>query len=254
MREYIQNLTDNLIAKNHYDVVDLKLRGEKNYPASLVDHVKLDLAAGDVRKMNPETLGKIMCSLETGDVMANKQELLVDNLGFGGDCEDLLRELVSLCLAFAIRDRLDNYSGFSLVPPYRCREKKAMVKVSIKRLDEIERYVVHAPTLPTWGEESSSLLNLARLTGKFDAYAKKFNECFGVSRGELETYVVLQEYCHRLADCGNFTDKKFPLPEVVAEEVGIPVQEFTKWVNREVNAYRALETHQEAEMRGGYDD
>ena len=44
-------------------------------------------------------------SFEIGDVMASKKDLF-NNVSFNGDCEEILRELVSLCLAFAIRDRL----------------------------------------------------------------------------------------------------------------------------------------------------
>ncbi len=126
MREYIKNLTDHLITKNRYDELDLKLRGDRNpRVASLVDHVKLDLESGDVRKMNPETLGKIMANLEIGDVMASKKEL-IDELHFSGDCEDLLRELVSLCLAFVIRDRLTGFQPHEerLVPLYRRHQSK----------------------------------------------------------------------------------------------------------------------------------
>jgi len=254
MREYIQNLTNNLIAKNHYDQVDLRLRGEQNYPNNLVDHIKWDLAAGDVRKMNPETLGKIMANFEIGDVMASKKELLVDNLGFAGDCEDLLRELVALCLAFVIRDRLD-HSDMNHVPSYRIHQKrKSMAKVSTKRLDEIDQLITRAATEQPWGEEPSPLLNLARLTGKFDEWVKKFTEHFGVPREELETCITLEEYCHHIGDGDYCVDNDFPSSTAVAKEVGIPDAEFTRWVCKKVNAYLALEAHQEAEQRGDYDD
>ncbi len=249
MREYILNLTNNLIAKNHYEQVDLKMRAEQNYPSNLVEHIKWDLAAGDVRKMNPETLGRVMCSLETGDVMASKQELLVDNLGFAGDCEDLLRELVSLCLAFLIRDRLD-YSGFRTALPYRCQQRKPMAKVSIVRLDEIDGLINRVAAEAPWGEEPSPLLSLARLTGKFYEWAKKFTEHFGVPRSELETYIALNEYCHHIANGDNMMDDDFSTIEAVAKEAGLPVVEFTRWVKKNVEAYRALETHHEAERRG----
>lgn len=252
MREYIKNLTDNLINKNHYDQVDLKMRGQQGYPGNLFDHVKVDLEAGDVRKMNPETLGRIMANLEVGDVMASKKEL-IDGLHFSGDCEDLLHELVSLCLAFVIRDRLD-HSGFNTVPSYRCRERKAMAKVSIARLNEIEGFVIHALSVESWGEEPSPLLNLARLSGKFEEYAKKFTEHFGVSREELETYIVLEEYCHHMADGDYCVDDDFPAPETVAKEASIPVQEFIQWMDKNIEAYHAFEAHHEAEQRGGCDD
>lgn len=104
MRPYIVNLTSHLIGKNRYDVIFLR-------PDVLdfVRHVKLDLDSGDVRNMSPETLGKIMCSFEVGDIIASKQELL-EGVHFSGDCEEMLRELVSLCLAYAIRDRLSTFN------------------------------------------------------------------------------------------------------------------------------------------------
>ena len=120
MREYIQNLTNDLITKNRYDELDLKLRGGKNLSnISFVDYVKLDLYSDDVQEMNPETLGKIMAEFDIGDVMAGQKEL-VDGLHFAGDCEDLLRELVDLCLAYVIRDRLDcSPENERLIPVYR---------------------------------------------------------------------------------------------------------------------------------------
>ena len=100
MREYIVNLRKHLILKNRYARTFIMLSRP-----DFVRHVTLDLIAGDVRDMSPETLGKIMCSFEIGDVMASKQELF-EGVHFSGDCEEMLRELVSLCLAYMIRDRL----------------------------------------------------------------------------------------------------------------------------------------------------
>lgn len=122
MRKYIKDLTDHLIKKNRYDEVDLRLREGKDFPDSLVNHVRVDLEASDVLSMNPETLGKIMANFEIGDVMASKKEL-VDKLHFNGDCEDLLRELVALCLAYVIRDRL-NGSQDRLIPMFRSKLRR----------------------------------------------------------------------------------------------------------------------------------
>jgi hypothetical protein len=101
MKQYIVNLTNNLIGKNVYDAIFYRINNLEKF----VEHVKTDLEAGDVRAMSPTKLGEIMCSFETGDVMASKKELF-NGVHFSGDCEELLRELVSLCLAYAIRDRL----------------------------------------------------------------------------------------------------------------------------------------------------
>ncbi len=102
MRQYIVNLTSNLIGKNNYDALAQNI----GLTDKFIEHVKNDLDAKDVRKMSPETLGRVMCSLEVGDVMASKEQLC-RGVHFAGDCEEMLRELLSLCLAYAIRDRLD---------------------------------------------------------------------------------------------------------------------------------------------------
>jgi len=62
-----------------------------------------------------------MCSFEIGDVMSNHpgKEVL-----FGGDCEDMLREMVSLCLAYVIHDRLDPSEREVWIPPYPASKKK----------------------------------------------------------------------------------------------------------------------------------
>lgn len=102
MRRYVVNLTNHLIGTNRYRELFSAIKSRDKF----LQYVKLDLYTGDVRNMSPETLGKIMCSFEFGDVMASKDDLSV---GFAGDCEEMLRELVSLCLAYVIRDRIDDH-------------------------------------------------------------------------------------------------------------------------------------------------
>lgn len=125
MGQYIVNLTNHLIGKNGYDAIFHRIENLGKF----VEHVKASLEAGDVRAMSPAKLGEILCSFEIGDVMAGKQELL-DGLHFSGDCEELLRELVSLCLAYAIRDRLDDRCSPSTprwegrVPGFRASARK----------------------------------------------------------------------------------------------------------------------------------
>lgn len=70
MRQYIQNLTDNLIGKNRYDEIWWKRIQNAD---EFLRYIKTDLETGDVRDMKAETLGKIMCSFETGDVMASSR-------------------------------------------------------------------------------------------------------------------------------------------------------------------------------------
>ena len=102
MKQYLVNLTNHLIGKNRYDETFHRIKNSEKF----VEHVKTDLEAGDIRTMSPAKLGEIMCSFEIGDVMAGKKDLF-NGTHFSGDCEEFLRELVSLCLAYAIRDRID---------------------------------------------------------------------------------------------------------------------------------------------------
>ncbi len=62
-----------------------------------------------------------MCSFDVGDVMAKKAELF-DKVHFAGNCGGLLREMVSLCLAYAIRARLDGNNRPDSVPPCKARD------------------------------------------------------------------------------------------------------------------------------------
>src|ERR1700733_7832107 len=113
MKKYIQNLTDHLIRKNRYDLVRERFLSRAR--DSFLRFVMLELAAGDVRDMSPETLGKIMCSFESEDIMATANELY-SKLHFAGCCEDLLRDLTSLCLAYVIRERVFPTADTKIAP------------------------------------------------------------------------------------------------------------------------------------------
>ncbi len=117
MRKYIVDLTNHLIAKNGYDR-EFKIINKKLFLLA----VKGDLYCGDVGKMSPATLGKVMCSFETGDVTATHPG---KGVPFTGDCEVMLREIVALCLAYVIRDRLDpnEQEGWG-IPLYKASKKK----------------------------------------------------------------------------------------------------------------------------------
>lgn len=121
MREYIVNLTNNLIRKNRYDELFTKM----NNPSEFLAHVTFELESQDVHAMNPEKLGTIICSLETGDVMASKQELL-GPLNFSGDCMETLRQFVALCLAYVIRERLDPHPASPTVVPYKASQGRSL--------------------------------------------------------------------------------------------------------------------------------
>lgn len=95
--DYIANLTRDLAGRNHFGMSLEKLETREAFIA----FAQTQLCGGDVGKMNPATLGRIMCSFEIGDVLASKEELCM-RITFAGNCEDLLRELVATCLAYKI--------------------------------------------------------------------------------------------------------------------------------------------------------
>ena len=118
MRKYIENLTDALIHKNYLDRVFELMIGIRE---TFLKQVSVELLVGDVAKMNPETLGKIIASFETGDVPLSHQEIF-ENARFSGDCEDFLRRVASLFLAAVIFERLelDEFRNPE-IPAYRRR-------------------------------------------------------------------------------------------------------------------------------------
>lgn len=123
MRPYIVNLTNNLIGKNRFDEISMRYPRQ---PRRFTQRVKEQLEVGDIADMSPETLGRIMGALEIGDVMASKAEML-DGLHFGGDCGDMLRELVAICLAYAIAKRFESDEiRANGIPAYR-RAKEARI-------------------------------------------------------------------------------------------------------------------------------
>jgi hypothetical protein len=106
-KRYLEHLTNHLIACHRYDSF-LK----RNF----VDMVQASLYNLDVSDMSPETLGKIMCSIDECFLVVNRGELLT-SLIFGGSGRNLLADLVSRALAFIIEDRLKDEPK-SLLAPY----------------------------------------------------------------------------------------------------------------------------------------
>lgn len=113
MNAHIEHLTSTLIRKHRLDIFAEQVESWDVF----IKLVKERLEQNDVRAMSPKKLGIIMCSLEIGDVMAGKQELL-SHAFFGGDCGDLLRSLVAACLAYVIKERLipENPAPYSVAP------------------------------------------------------------------------------------------------------------------------------------------
>jgi hypothetical protein len=114
MTPYIVNLTNTLIDKHRFDVL---FCNREDYMPDFTEMVAEILSADDIRQMNPETLGRILGSMETGDVIASKQELK-ERLYFGGDLGEMLRSMVAVCVAYVITSRLDPKMEESHIPRY----------------------------------------------------------------------------------------------------------------------------------------
>lgn len=99
MGPYITRLTGNLIGKNNYDNVLRRCRTKQEF----ISHVRVDLEFGDVAGWTPETLGRVMCSFEPGEIPVVH---LGKEVHFYGDCAAMLREMVSVALAHLIHERL----------------------------------------------------------------------------------------------------------------------------------------------------
>ncbi len=108
MRQYLSNLTSSLIRNNRFDE-DYHAMNQKE---SFIDHAMAVLVTGDVAKMTPQKLGRLMCSFTVGEVFVPKDEL-IQKIHFSGDSREMLREMVSLFLAWMIWDRLDTISSTS---------------------------------------------------------------------------------------------------------------------------------------------
>ncbi len=122
MRQYIVNLTNNLIAKHAFDEHYEKCGEGRFWAHEFVRDASLILECSDVKDMSPETLGRIMASFDVGDIMESRDGLL-DRIAFAGDCESLLRDLVATCLAYVIQDRLDPRCKERGVPQWRKRTR-----------------------------------------------------------------------------------------------------------------------------------
>jgi hypothetical protein len=129
VKQYIVNLTNEIIGRHGLDEVFERFPQDK---VTFIQQISPSIEVHHVRKMNPETLGRILCSLEVGDVMASRKELS-ERIYFAGDCEDLLRSLVVTCLAYAITERLSP-KRLDRVPAYT-RRKHFKVRAGRFQLD-----------------------------------------------------------------------------------------------------------------------
>ncbi len=113
MTPYIVNLTDHLIGTLF---IDVKLRARFYKQPEAIGIIKTELLyGGGMSKMTPETLGKIIGSLEKGDVRIfeeSKRDSKFQDVHAHSDYDwtHHLRDLAATCLAYAIHHRL--------TPPY----------------------------------------------------------------------------------------------------------------------------------------
>lgn len=118
MRPYIVNLTNELIRKNRFlDISKRTGMENRQQQQEFGKIVWITLHNRDIAKMNPGTLGKILCELENGDVMTSQEEL-ARNLYFAGNCGQMLQGLVAYCLTCVIRDRILGGIAEMGIPPY----------------------------------------------------------------------------------------------------------------------------------------
>jgi len=129
MREYIVNLTNNLIGKHGFDLVFESMRTRDladGWEGIFVKLVCDTISSRDVRGWSPETLGKVLCSLEGSELPAYNPGL------YFGRPDQYLRDVVSSFLAWQIRYRLDAavLERHSKIPPYASKNTAAKVQDS----------------------------------------------------------------------------------------------------------------------------
>lgn len=104
MREYIVNLTNNLIGEHQFDSMMANLTNEGEF----ILQASRELLIQNVSRMSPETLGRILCELDGADINPGVHfELSVNK-----KCERSMRILVSGLLAQSIYNRLSGRIPF----------------------------------------------------------------------------------------------------------------------------------------------
>ena len=127
MKKYIVNLTNNLIGKHGFDLMFKSMNDQDfadGWQSRFVKLVRDTIGSRDVREMSPETLGKVICSLEGSELPAFNPGL------YFGKLEQYLRDIVSSFLAWSICYRLDSdaLKRHDKIPPYRGTIKWVYIK------------------------------------------------------------------------------------------------------------------------------
>jgi hypothetical protein len=104
MKKYIVDLTNTIIRENHLDHMFDRCKAENSKPETFLSITQM-LVETSIRDMRPETHGKILGSLEIGELWVKPDELR-NNLRFFGDAKAMLRDLTAWALTYVIRDRL----------------------------------------------------------------------------------------------------------------------------------------------------
>jgi len=131
MKEYIVNLTNDLIGRHGLDLVfeTMKQRASQTntdaWKEEFVYLVRAQISSRSIRKMSSETLGKVICSLEGSELPAFNPGL------YFGEPEQYLRDIVSSFLAWSIRYRLDSdaLKRHDKIPPYKGTIKWVNIKI-----------------------------------------------------------------------------------------------------------------------------
>ncbi|MEJ0053939.1 MAG: hypothetical protein WDN10_04435 [bacterium] len=136
MRKYIEDLTNDLIRRNRFDQVY-----DQPYPEDyqlgkrhlFLHQIFPGLLAGDVAKMSPETLGKIMGALEQDEAFMVLPQEMIEFAKTWSSPVECLRKVVAYFLSSVIYERLDRdpevdtaeyrkmYGGLN-IPAYRRRK------------------------------------------------------------------------------------------------------------------------------------
>ena len=111
MTPYIQNLTDDLIRRHHFD----SIAGEIPKKDHFLHHIRLSLA-GPIKEFTPEKLGKIIFSIDMDEPGYRL------DFSFAGLCGKALRALAVECLSLTICERIKPAQG-STVPPFKRKTK-----------------------------------------------------------------------------------------------------------------------------------
>lgn len=119
MRTNILLITNNLISKYQY----WKLFEEINDLDAFVRRVTEHLREHEIDFLTPAELGVTICSFDPGDIVTTQQGVFT-NAFFTGDTEKYLRQMLALCLAYIIRDRLDPLSENKNVPRWENLQPK----------------------------------------------------------------------------------------------------------------------------------